>query len=39
MAKLISFYIPGRFKSKVKWTPPEQRGKMLEFPVAQKKTA
>jgi len=39
MAKVISFYIPDRFRSKAKWIPPQQRGKVLEFPVERKKSA
>jgi hypothetical protein len=39
MAKVIKFYIPDCFKSKARWIPPEQRGKVLEFPLPQKKTA
>jgi hypothetical protein len=39
MAKVIDFYIPERFRRKVRWVPPEQRGKMLEFPVEVKKSA
>ena len=27
MAQVIEFYIPARFKPKVKWIPAEQRGK------------
>jgi hypothetical protein len=38
MAKVIEFYIPNRFrKPPAKWTPAEQRGKVLEFrPLLQK---
>lgn len=39
MAQVIEFYIPERYKKKVKWTPPEQRGKVLTFPVDFKKSA
>ena len=39
MAKLIEFYIPARFRKNAKWIPPEQRGKIIEFPVETKKTA
>ncbi len=39
MAKVIEFYIPSRFKPKVKWTPPQLRGKVLSFPVEMKKSA
>ena len=37
--QVIEFYIPARFKPKVKWIPPEQRGKILTFPVDLKKSA
>jgi hypothetical protein len=39
MAQVIEFYIPTRFKPKVKWVPPEQRGKILAFPADLKKSA
>ena len=39
MAQVIEFYIPARFKPKVKWVPVEQRGKILEFPADMKKSA
>jgi hypothetical protein len=39
MAQVIEFYIPDRFKNKVKWTPPERRGTVIEFPSARKKSA
>ena len=39
MAKVIEFYVPARFRKPVKWVPQEQRGRVLEFPVAQKRTA
>ena len=39
MAKVIDFYVPNRFHKKVKWVPTEQRGKVIAFPVAVKKTA
>jgi hypothetical protein len=29
MAHVIEFYIPARFKPKVKWVSPEQRRKVL----------
>ena len=32
MAQVIEFYIPTRFKPKVKWVPQEQRGKILDVP-------
>ena len=39
MARVIEFYIPARFKVKVKWIPPEQRGKIITFPIDLKKSA
>ena len=36
MAQVIEFYIPSRFKKKVKWISTERRGKVLEFPVEVK---
>ncbi len=39
MAQVIEFYIPARFKPKVKWVPPQQRGKILAFPTDLKKSA
>jgi hypothetical protein len=39
MAKVIEYYIPGRFRKTARWIPPDQRGKVIEFPVPQKKSA
>ena len=39
MAKVIEFYIPGTFKSKRKWLPADQRGRVLAFPAENKKSA
>jgi hypothetical protein len=39
MATVIEFYIPARFRKRVKWTPPAERGKVLEFPVEMRKSA
>jgi hypothetical protein len=39
MAKVIEFYIPDRFRKRGPWTPPAQRGKVIEFPSTQKKSA
>jgi hypothetical protein len=39
MAKIIAFYVPARFHKKVKWVPPEDRGKVIEFFVPIRKTA
>jgi len=39
VAKVIEFYIPGNFRKSVKWVPPEQRGKIIQFPSQVKKSA
>jgi len=39
MAKIIDFYVPARFHKKVKWVPPADRGKVIEFCVPIRKTA
>jgi hypothetical protein len=39
VAKIIEFYIPTRTPKRVSWLPPQQRGKVIEFPVSPKKTA
>jgi len=39
MAKIIEFYVPGRFKKSGRWVAPEQRGKIIPFPVPQKESA
>jgi hypothetical protein len=39
MAKIIEFYVPTRFHTKVKWVAAEQRGKVIEFPAQTKKSA
>ena len=39
MAKVIEFYVPARFRKAVKWVPQQQRGRVLEFLVAQNRTA
>jgi hypothetical protein len=31
MAKVIEFYIPNRFQSKVAWVSRQKRGKVIEF--------
>jgi hypothetical protein len=31
MAKIIEFYIPANFHKKVKWVPPAERGRVIEF--------
>jgi hypothetical protein len=39
MAKVIEFYIPSRFQTKVAWVPPQKRGKVIEFCTLVKKPA
>ena len=39
MAKVIEFYVPGNFKKKSKWVPPDERGKLIYFPEIAKKSA
>jgi hypothetical protein len=39
MAKVIEFYVPAKFRRRSKWTPPKQRGKVIQFPALQKKSA
>ena len=39
MAKIIEFYIPGTFRKNRQWIPLENRGKIIQFTVASKKTA
>ena len=31
MAEVIVFYVPLAYRSKLKWVPPSQRGKVLVF--------
>lgn len=39
MAKIIEFYIPQSFRKISKWLPPNECGKVLEFPMAVRQTA
>lgn len=39
MAQVIEFYVPDRFRKKVRLVPATQRGKVIEFPVEIKKSA
>ena len=39
MVKVIQFYVPETFKKRGKWVAPEQRGKVIPFPVPQKESA
>jgi len=39
MAKIIEFYIPQSLRKVSKWFPPAERGKVLAFPLAVRKSA
>lgn len=39
VANVVEFYIPSRFRKRVKWTPQQQRGKLIEFRPPAKKSA
>jgi hypothetical protein len=39
MARIIEFYVPGKFRRSERWIPPAERGKLIPFPVPEKKTA
>lgn len=39
MARIIEYYVPESFRKKADWVPPDQRGKVIPFPVSQKKSA
>jgi len=39
MAQLIEYYVPDKFRKKVKWIPQQDRGKLINFPVEEKKSA
>ena len=39
MAKVIKFYVPDKFRKKQLWISAEQRGKLIQFPLAEKKSA
>src|SRR5579872_1781561 len=39
MAKVIEYYVPQGFRRSARWIPPDQRGKIIEFSVPQKKSA
>jgi hypothetical protein len=32
MARVIEFYVPKNFKPTARWVPPDQRGRVVEFP-------
>ena len=39
MTKIIEFYVPQSFRKASKWFPPVERGKVLAFPLAVRKSA
>jgi hypothetical protein len=39
MAQIIEFHLPADFKPKIKWVPPEERGRLVVFPRNLKKPA
>lgn len=39
VAILVKFHVPNTFRKPVRWTPLEQRGKVIEFHLAAKKAA
>lgn len=39
MAKIVEFYVPESFRKQLKWAPPLQRGKVIEFCSQAKKSA
>ena len=39
LAKVIEFYVPAKFLQRVKWLPPQQRGRVIEFCPPTKKSA
>jgi len=39
MAKIVEFHIPQSFRKISKWLPPNERGKVLEFPAAVRQSA
>jgi len=39
MARVIEFYVPQNFKPSVRKVPPDQRGRVVEFPSAVAKSA
>jgi hypothetical protein len=39
MAQIIRFYIPEGYRKKRPWIPPEEKGKLICFPVQEKKSA
>lgn len=39
MAQVIKFYIPDGYKKNSRWIPREQKGKLINFPVPERKSA
>jgi hypothetical protein len=36
VAVVVEFYVPNNFRKPVRWTPPAQRGKVIDFPLVKK---
>ena len=39
VAQVIEFYVPTGFSTRVKWLPPQQRGRVIVFRLPSKKSA
>ena len=39
VGKVIEFYVPTGFSTRVKWLPPQQRGRVIEFRLASQKSS
>jgi hypothetical protein len=39
MATIVKFHIPQSFRKVSKWLPPNERGKVLGFPMAVRQSA
>jgi len=39
MAKVIEYYVPEKFRKQAKRIPPKERGKIIQFPEPEKKSA
>lgn len=39
MANVIVFHVPENFRKKAKWVPPDERGKVIQFPTQARKSA
>lgn len=38
MAKIIEFYVPSNFRKNLKWTPVQERGRLIEFSLVTKRS-